>query len=435
MASANLTKRSVDALEFSIDCDYFVWDTKLKGFGIRVTERTDAAGNAHRRKMFVIAYRPIGSRQMRRLNLGSFGKLTTEEARIQALRQLSAISSGSDPVAERRAQSKSQTVKDAGELYLREVDRRRKPTTAREYRRLWGKHVVPSLGAKPASVVTNSEIRKLHRSLDETPYVANRVVALLAAFFAYLIAEPEFKLKDNPAIGIEFYPEHGRERFLTRQEFGRLGAALLAAETVGLPAAPALKRRPKKVEDQKHRPKSAEIPKIANPFAVAAIRLLALTGCRENEILSLRWDAVDLERGYIRLQDSKTGKSVRPLSRSAAAILEALPRIEGNPFVVVGSQPGSHLTEVKRTWHAVRHHAKLLNLRLHDLRHSFASVPAGTGESLLVVKALLGHKNIATTERYAHLGDDPVRKAADRAAESIADWLAGPTEENRASKN
>lgn len=159
---------------------------------------------------------------------------------------------------------------------------------------------------------------------------------------------------------------------------------------------------------------------------MAAIRLLALTGCREGEILSLRWDAVDLEQGYLRLADSKTGKSVRPLGKSAAQILDALPRIEKNSYVLSGLKNGEHLKEINRVWHAVRHAAGLDELRIHDLRHSFASVPATNEESLLVVRSLLGHKRVATTERYAHLGDDQVKRAADRASGHIAYWLSTP---------
>jgi integrase len=423
MATANLTKRTLDGLAFTAGCDYFVWDTKLKGFGVRVTERTDADGNVHRRKVFVVGYRPQGSRQARRINVGVFGPMTTEQARDAALRHLSAAAAGIDPLASKRAARAGLTVAELAGTYLHEVDRRRKPTTACEYRRLFRKHIIPALGSKSVSAVSGSDIRKLHRSLSETPYVANRVVARLATFFAYAISEGTIPSKENPTEGIEFYPEQGRERFLTKEEFGRLGTALVRAEQVGLPPAPAHRKKPKQRANQKHRPKNADVPRPANIFAIAAIRLLALTGCRENEILSLRWDAVDFERGHLRLADTKTGRSVRPLSRSAAVVLEGLPIVQGNPHVLPGLKPKSHLKGLKRTWYAVRYAAKLEGTRLHDLRHSFASVPAASGESLLVVRSLLGHKNVATTERYAHLGDDPVKQAADRTAESIAGWL------------
>lgn len=425
MATANLTKRTVDALSFTPDCDYFVWDTRLKGFGLRVTERTDSDGKVHRRKMFVLGYRPQGARQFRRITLGAYGPLTTEQAREQALRQLSDATKGVDPLAARRAARGGLTVREMGAGYLAEVGRRRKPATATEYNRLWKKHVLPTLGTKPVAAVSTADIRRLHRSLHETPYLANRLVAMLGAFFSYVIAEEAIPTKENPAHSIEFYPEKGRERFLTKEEFGRLGAALAKAESEGLPPAPEHRRKPKKAENQKHRTKKSDKPIPANPFAVAAIRLLALTGCRENEILSMRWDAVDFERGHLRLDDTKTGKSVRPLGQSAAALMGTLPRVQGNPYVLPGLNPKQHLREIKRVWYAVRHAAKLKGLRLHDLRHSFASVPATSGESLLVVRSLLGHKRVATTERYSHLGDDPVKRAADRTAEDIAGWLRG----------
>jgi integrase len=423
VATANLTKRTVDALAFTPDCDYFVWDTKLKGFGVRVTERTDADGKVHRRKVFVLGYRPKGARQFRRFTLGTFGPQTTEQGRDKALEHLSAITKGTDPLSARRAERGGLTVRELGATYLEEVERRRKPGTAREYKRLWKKHIIPALGTKPVSAVANADIRRLHRSLQDAPYVANRVVARLATFFAHAIAEGAIPSKVNPTQGIEFYPEQARERFLTKEEFGRLGEALARAEREGLPPAPEHRSKPKKPENQKHRPKNADVPIPANPYAVAAIRLLALTGCRENEILSLRWDAVDFERGHLRLDDTKTGKSVRPLGQSAATVLASLARVEGNPYVLPGLRAKQHVVEIKRVWYAVRHAAKLKELRLHDLRHSFASVPAASGESLLVVRSLLGHKNVATTERYAHLGDDPVKSAADRTSKSIAGWL------------
>ncbi|MHB0978148.1 MAG: tyrosine-type recombinase/integrase [Minisyncoccota bacterium] len=427
MATALLNKRTIDALEFSPGCNYFVWDTKLIGFGIRVTEKTDVDGKVYRRKAFVVGYRPRGTKLFKRLVIGRYGPMTPDQARDKALQHLSAVAKGTDPQAERRASRAGLSVSELSVPYLEEVDRRRKPATSREYRRLWKKHILPAFGTRAASAVTLADVRRLHGSLHDTPYVANRVVARLATFFTYAISEGAVPSKENPTQGVEFYPERGRERFLTKEEFGRLGVALSRAEREGLPPAPEHRSKPKKPENQKHRPKNADQPIPANPFAVAAIRLLALTGCRENEILSLRWDAVDFERGHLRLDDTKTGKSVRPLGQSAAAILASLPRVIGNPYVIPGSKTGQHLKEIKRTWCAVRHAAKLKGVRLHDLRHSFASVPATSGESLLVVRSLLGHKNVATAERYAHLGNDPVKRVANQTSEKIADWLGAGT--------
>jgi integrase len=425
MATANLTKRVVDALKFSPECDYLIWDKSLKGFGVRVTERRNRAGETLRRKVFVVGYRPRGSRQFKRLTLGTFGPVTVEQARAEALRQLASVSSGADPLQAKQADRATLTVRELGAAYLADVKVRRKPRTAAEYARLWNKHVLTSLGAKKVNAVATTDLRRLHRSMDSTPYLANRVMAMLGAFFSFASKEGARPQHDNPAHGVDFFPEQGRERFLTPDEFRRLGAALTQAEQVGLPPAPQHRRKPKAEATKKHIPKKSGTPIPANPYAVAAIRLLALTGCREGEILSLRWEAVDLEHGYLRLADTKTGRSNRPLGESAATVLRGLKPIKDNPYVFPGVRTGEHLKEIKRVWFAVRQAAKLDELRLHDLRHSYASVPASSGESLLVVRFLLGHARVATTERYAHLGADPVKRAADRASNDIAGWLSG----------
>jgi integrase len=423
MAVTRITKRTVDSLRAD-SRDVFVWDEDIAGFGIKVTPSG--------RKTYVIQYRipGLGRRGFaKRITLGEHGVLTPEEARQLARRELGKVAQGSNPAADRAARRAAPIVNELGSAYLEEVGVRRKKGTVVEYRRVWDKHVVPALGARQIAELGQADVRRLHRSLAKTPYLANRIVAMLGGFFTYAAREGVRLPNGNPAHGVEFFPEKARERFLTPKEFGQLGKALEQAERTGLPPAPNHRRKPRTRTTAKHRPKNADTPIPANPLAVAAIRLLALTGCRESEILSLRWDAVDFERGYLRLADTKTGKSNRPLSQSAAALLESLPRIQRNPFVLPGARPGQHLKEIKRVWYAVRYAAGLDDVRLHDLRHSYASVPAASGESLLVVRSLLGHKRLATTERYAHLGDDPVKRAANRASSDIAGWLRGKVQD------
>ena len=413
-----LTKRTVDALKPRAE-RYEIHDADLAGFHVRVTP--DGS------KTFAVLYRAGRGRTAprRRVTIGRYGPLTVDAARTIARQTLANVAHGGDPAVDRARTKEAPTVAALGESYLADVVLRRKRTTSVEYARLWQRHIVPALGSRQVSSVNSADVRKLHRSLAKTPYLGNRVIAVLGAFFAFAAKEGARAEHDNPARGIEFYPEHGRERFLSAAGFRRLGEALTRAEREGLPPAPTHRRKPKNRKTVKHRSKDWDKPRPADPFAVAAIRLLTLTGCREGEILSLRWDAVDFEHGYLRLEQTKTGRSNRPLGSAAAAVLQSLPRVKGNPYVLPSSRSGEHVKEIKRLWHAVRHAAGLDDLRLHDLRHSFASVPASGHESILVIRALLGHARIATTERYAHLGDDPVRRAADRTSTEIAGWLSG----------
>ncbi len=418
MTVQRITKRLVDAIEPSAR-DIFVWDADVRGFGVKVT----SSG----KKVYVVQYRLPGlgrSGTAKRIVIGNHGLLTPEEARKRARQELGDVARGVDPAIERAKKKAAVTMKNLGGAFLADIEARRKKSTTTEYRRLWKKHVLPGLGSKQVLSVTAIDVRRLHRSMRETPFVANRVAAMLGTFFSFAAKEGALPKAENPAHEVEFYPEPPRERFLTSDEFRRLGEALSVAERFGLPPAPKHRRKPKDSKNRKHVPKGVDKPIPANPFGVAAIRLLALTGCRENEVLSLRWDAVDLERGYLRLADTKTGRNARPLGASAAAIIEALPRLDGSPFVFPGAKDGAHLKEIKRLWYAVRYAAKLDDVRLHDLRHSYASVPAAAGESMLVLRSLLGHKRVATTERYAHLGDDPVKSAADRTSSAIAKLLS-----------
>jgi len=424
-SSVRLTKRVVDAIQPGDSLEQLYWDAELPGFGLKVR----ASGF----KAYIIQYRMpgLGRRGFaKRVVLGAHGRLTPEEARQLARLQLANVARGEDPASERGRRKGIPTVEELGERYLSDTDARLKESTAAEYKRLWKKHVLPALGNKQVTEVSASEVRRVHRSMKNHPFAANRTLALLSAFFTFAAAEGLAFENGNPTRFVDRFPEEGRERFLTPNEFKALGAALLVAETRGLPPAP-LKRyrsvhsdKKKRDDGKKHRPKIADVPIVADPYAVAAIRFLATTGCRKSEALSLRWEAVDFQRGYLRLGDTKTGKSIRPLSKTAALLLESLPRLEKNPHVFPGRKDGDHLKEIDRLWHAVRYAAKLDTVRLHDLRHSFASVSAIEGESLLVIRSLLGHKNVATTERYAHLGDDPVKAAADRASRGIATWLA-----------
>ena len=417
--SRKITKRVLDQLD-TADQRTLLFDSELHGFGVRATKHS---------KTFFVQYRAGSGRQApkRRLSLGRYGHLTVDQARTLARQILADVARGGDPAAERERARAAPTVATFGTDYLSDVADRRKLSTQREYRRQWEKHVEPALGSKRVSEVTAGDVARLHRSLKSTPYNANRVLALLGSFFTYAEREGLRPRHSNPAHDVEPYKEHSRERFLTPDEVRRLGDALRIAERRGLASAPNRRRTPKTGVTAKHRPKSADKPIPANPFAVASIRFLLLTGWREREVLNLKWSELDIARGFATLPNTKTGKSIRMIGAPACLLVSGLPRYEGSDYVFPGRLPNRPLIEINRVWYSVRHAAKLDDVRLHDLRHSFASVSASSGGSLLIIGKLLGHRESATTAKYAHLFENPVKAAADATANQLASWLDGTT--------
>ncbi len=293
------------------------------------------------------------------------------------------------------------------------VAAKRKPKTLSSYSHALERHIIPSLGKLSLLDVTRSDVSKLHLSLTSTPYMGNYVVTVLGALYGWADRQGIVPDGYNPARRIDKFREQRRERFLTREEFARLGAALREAETCGIPYA---------VDDSKPTAKHAAKPEnrrvVVPPDAVAAIRLLMLTGCRLREILNLRWREVDFERGLLLLPDSKTGRKTVVLGPPALAILSSLPR--ASVYVFPGADADKPRSDLKRPWAAIKRRVGLQGLRLHDLRHSYASVAAGAGFGLPIIGRLLGHSQPATTQRYAHLADNPVRVASNEVANQIA---------------
>jgi integrase len=244
-------------------------------------------------------------------------------------------------------------------------------------------------------------------------------------FYRWLEDTHEFEGK-NPAARFAGYREAVRERFLTVEEMGRLGNALRLAETVGLPPAPIHAKKPSKKRKRNSGMFTSQLVP-ANPVAVSVIRFLALSGWRKNEALNLRWREVNLATGVVMLVDTKTGKSIRTLGGAALAIIAAQPRIEGSDYVFPGRDPKRPLRELQRLWYATRHAAKLTDVRLHDLRHSVASVAGGHGYSLPLIGKLLGHKTTRSTERYSHHYPDASKVVADTVSEAISAALSGNT--------
>ena len=411
--NARITKRSVDALVCPPGKDREVlWDDDLAGFGLVAFP----SGS----KSYVVQYRQNGI--SRRSNLGKHGRLTPDEARSEAKKLLGAVETGVDPIAERKAARGVVTLREAATLYIeRHVEAKKKVRTAAEYRRLLEQHILPKLGGKRMVDIQRANVISLHLEISkEKPVTANRAMAVLSALWGWAAKLEMVSAAENPVRGLDKNREQGRERFLTDEEFERLGTAIHEAETIGLP-----------MEIDAENPKSKHAPKPGtrraplDPFAAAAIRLLILTGARLREILHLKWSDVDLGRGLLFLPDSKTGKKVVYLSDQAAAVIKSLPPIEGTVYVIAGGKAGRPRSDLKRPWAAIRKAAKLQDVRIHDWRHSFASIAVGENMGLPVVGKLLGHANQATTQRYAHLDSNPLKKAADVIGNRIESAMSG----------
>ncbi len=383
MSKEKLTKRSVEQLAVK-EKDYIVFDSDLPGFGVRVMPSG--------KRFFLIQYRRHG--RTRRVMLGQFGPVTAEIARKNALRLLGNVRSGDgDPAAVRDQERQSATVKDLGARFLKEhVAVRCKPTTQAEYKRSVELFINPFFGNQRARTVTTADVADLHGTYAHIPYQANRTLGVLSKMMN--LAET-WGIRDkhtNPCEDIARYPEHKRERFLSAKEMQRLGEVLRQGEANGT----------------------------ESKYAVAAFRLLLLTGCRLSEIQTLKWNYVDLDESEINLPDSKTGAKTVHLGEAARTVLEKLPHVKDNPYVIVGNVEGNYLTDLQKPWRRIRKAAGLDGVRIHDLRHTFASGGLLVGEGLPMIGKLLGHTQVQTTARYAHLADDPVKAAATRISGRLA---------------
>ncbi len=378
-AELTISKRTVDGLSVEAR-DAVFWDRELPGFGARVYPSG--------RKIYVVQSRgPGGSK---RITLGRHGELTVEQARKQAVAVVDRIKKGEDPVA--APPEPAFTVADLAERYMEaHVAVNCNAHTQGIYRGSLDNHILPVLGKMPIPSVGRCEAAALHYERRNTPRAANRALMVLSKMFSLAEDWGLAPAGGNPCRFVRKYKEGMRERFLAEHEYRRIGCELCVLEAEGpLPAR-----------------------------AAAALRLLMLTGCRLNEILTLRWDDVDRKAGELRLPDTKTGGRAVPLAPSAVRLLTSLPRDEDNPWVIAGRKPDWHLTDLQHPWRRIRARAGLDGVRIHDLRHSFASRALALGEGLPMIGKLLGHTQVQTTARYAHLARDTVKASAARIGDSI----------------
>ncbi len=352
----------------------------VSGFGVRITANGVTA--------FVMAYRNTGGRS-RILTIGRYGGWSVEAARKRAkeLRQL--IDSGVDPLKDKEADRTAPTVKQLADDYIRDHLPKKRALSQEGDKKMITRFILPRLRNHKVADITFGQIDALHRSMASTPYQANRVAALLSKMFSLAIRW-QYRT-DNPAKGIERYHEEPRKRYLKTEEIARLTAALDGAA------------------DQR----SANI-----------VRLCLLTGCRVGEALSAEWAHLDLDAGqWVKPAHTTKQKATHeaPLSAAAVALLRRIladaPAAPGGPvepFVFPGRVHGTHHDNIKRFWWGIRTDADLDWLRIHDLRHTYASILASAGASLPMIGALLGHTQPATTARYAHIQDDPLRRLTDQ---------------------
>lgn len=402
-----ISKRVVEKVEVG-ERDVFVWDTEVRGFGVKVTPNG--------RRIYIFQYRVPGKSAPERMTIGHHGDpWTADQARAEAERLRGDIKRGISP-RERARQVAAEvrravTVAELCQRYLAEGTATKKASTLASDRGRIRRHILPLLGKRKVADITSADVRRFLTDVANGKTAADqktglrgraivtggkgtatRTVGLLGGIFSFAVQEGI--RPDNPVRGVRRFADRKCERYLSPAELARLGDALKAAEADG-----------------------------ESPAAVAALRALILTGCRLSEILALRWAEVDIDRACLRLADSKTGAKVIVLGAPALQLFAGLPRQFGNPHVFPGDLEDRHLVGLPKIWARIRRRAGLDDVRIHDLRHTFASAGAGASVGLLAIGKLLGHRDPKTTARYAHLADDPARAAADRIAGGIADAL------------
>ena len=406
MPNPKITKTLVDSAKTE-SADYFIWDSELKGFGLKISKGG--------RKTYVCQYRTAGGRtgDTRRLSIGAHGSpWTVETARSEAKKFLGRAANGEDPAQEKQDLKKRLSVAELCDQYLKHGCATKKASTLATDEGRIERHIKPLLGRKKVQDVTRADIKKFLQdvALGKTAIdiktkkrgraivrggqgTATRTVGLLGGIFAYAVDCG--MIDTSPVLGVKRFVDKRGNRYLSQQELVALGEALRQAE---------------KEEE--------------NPSALAILKLLVFTGARKGEIERLTWPEVDFASGYLKLADSKTGQKAIPLNAGALQVLRDQMRIKGKDLVFPAYRGDGHYEGTPKVWGRVRLKAGLQEFRLHDLRHSFASIAVSGGASLPIIGALLGHADSATTQRYAHLSDDPLRAASEAVGSQIAAALA-----------
>ncbi|MCX7342595.1 MAG: site-specific integrase [Proteobacteria bacterium] len=374
-----------------IDCsvpkekNYIVWDTEIKGFGCQISK-------GGRSKTYVFYYYSPIKRKKGYIKIGCHGNITVDLARNAAKKFSADIALGIDPKVAKKEkiieEKQSMLFCEFFEVFKTKYVIVEYKDKGRDNMSLAKLHILPYFAQKKLEEISAKDIRQFLESLSHITTTANRCFALLSMAFRKAEDWEYLPPKSNPCTGVRKYKENKKQRFLSHVELKKLEESLL---------------------QQKNQQK-------ASYCTVNAILLILYTGCRKREILDLKWDNVHLKDGYIHLPDTKVGETARPLNQKALDLLSSMTPKEDNPYVFYGKLPGKPLAEIKTAWGKVLKRAEIKDFRIHDLRHSFASLYLSQGVDLYTVSKLLGHKNIATTTRYAHLELEQLKKATNKGA-------------------
>lgn len=407
-----LTKSNVDNLSVTGSSAAYLWDSKVPGFGAKALPSG--------KKRYILKYRTTGGRRgtQRWLLLGTHGAITVEEARRLAQQAHATVARGGDPQATKEGLRNQARMNDLWDRFTKDYLPYRKASTQRDYRRYWDGQLKCEFGSKAVREVNRAAVDKWHKGLSHKPYEANRMLALLSRLMSLAEAWEMRDQGTNPCRYVQRFSEQSRNRYLSATELKAIGVALSQL------AQRKNERQERRAKRSRRKP-NGELDAIRLDDA-NAIRMLLYTGARLNEILTAKLAWVDWERRIIELPDSKTGKKPIYLSDPALQVLreqQERARAIESEYIFPGRSEGKHLINLRKPWMAVCEHAGISGIRLHDLRHTAASIAVGQGVSLPVIGRLLGHTQAQTTLRYAHVDSDPALAAANLIGDALSDKI------------
>jgi integrase len=392
---SNLNDRLIKSLPTPKTKHKIHWDDRITGFGIRITNN-DA-------KSFVLRY-VINGRE-RKCTIGGYPELSCSAARDIATQLKGEISKGYDPLEKKREINSTPTVREFSKDFMKAREKSLRKGTFESYQKWYlEKYILPEFGSLKINSITKREVEKFHASFSETPIMGNRLLRLLKTMFNTAISWDI--VAKNPTQDIKNFPEHKRERYLSDNELKKLFEVLNEEEMV-------------------------------DTMNVNAVKLILLTGSRKGEVLSARWEDFNLETGvWLKpaILTKQNKNTYTPLNGEVLEIVKAMKKkitpddqisstgkkiISTKEYLFFNPRLGAHLQDIKRFWARICDKAEIKNAKIHDLRHTFASILVSNGVGLEVIGKLIGHSNVTTTQRYAHLANNALKQATDMLADKV----------------